>query len=54
VGGEASIEDECIPLLPDVTAAKQENFHEESMFTIFLCFIHHRIEIQTEIPLDAE
>jgi hypothetical protein len=35
------IEDERIPLLLDETTADQEDFHEESMLTLFLCLIHH-------------
>jgi hypothetical protein len=50
----ASIEDERIPLLPDVPVAKQEDFHEKTMLAIFPCLIHHGEEVQTEIPQDVE
>jgi hypothetical protein len=54
VGREASVEDKSISLLLDELAANQEDFHEETMVTIPLCFFHHGEKIQAEIPCNVK
>jgi hypothetical protein len=41
-------------LLPDVPTTDQEDFHEEFIWTLFSCFIHHGEEVKTVIPDDVE
>jgi hypothetical protein len=51
--GQASIEDEIIPLLTNLPSRDDEEFHEEIMVHLVSGFLHHYMEREFKPPVDA-
>jgi hypothetical protein len=47
-----SIEDEIIPLFPNLPGAQDENLHEKIAVEILPGFLHHGVKLLTKPPID--
>jgi hypothetical protein len=43
-GWSGSVEDEIIPLFPNLSDSNYKSFHEEVGFKLAFCFLHHSVE----------
>jgi len=53
-GGTTTIEDEAIPLLPNLLGSYDENLHEERSLKLLFSINHHLEEIHGEVPMYAQ
>jgi hypothetical protein len=52
-GGTGSVEDEVIPLFPNLPSSNYESFHEEDRAELSFCLLHHSMERKIKSPVNA-
>jgi hypothetical protein len=53
-GWSSSVEDEIIPLLPNLPGSNYISFHEEIGAKLAFCFLHHSMEAKIKSPMNTQ